>query len=276
MVAQGFAAFLVVFATSCFAAPKIIPLADLPYDPALDVRQVQDYGKMAGSIVGILRNRLKLPIPAFNIEIYSVPAEFEQALIANLKVKPEVARAAAGFAKAAVGNSRVMVNEPALAAWPWPERVVTLAHEITHACQLELAGQRSVVRGQWLTEGFAEWAGYQVAHDLGVQDLPAARASMVARVRVARSGAGLAPLAKLDTFDQWVAERKKRGFDSSYPYAFIVIEFLIERHSYARTLDYFRQRRVSDDPAANFKAVFGESLPQFQAALDVHLHKLLD
>ena len=37
-----------------------------------------------------------------------------------------------------------MINEPALAQWPWSERVVTLAHELVHASQLELAGHRSL------------------------------------------------------------------------------------------------------------------------------------
>ena len=67
-----------------------------------------------------------------------------------MKLKPDVARTTATFAKAFVGNRRVMVNEPALAEWPWPERVVTLAHEIVHACQLELSGHRGLVRYQWV------------------------------------------------------------------------------------------------------------------------------
>jgi hypothetical protein len=237
---------------------------------------VEDYARLAHAIVAVLNGKLKLPVPAYSMEIYAVPAEFEQALVEKMKLKPDVARVTASFAKAFVGNRRVMVNEPALAEWPWPERVVTLAHEIVHTCQLELSAHRSLVRYQWLIEGFAEWGGYRVAHELGTVDFPSTRADILKKVRGARASTGLAPLADLDTLEQWIAERKKRGFDASYPYAFLATEFLMERHSYERTLDFFRKRRESADAAANFKAAFGESLGEFQLALDRHLARLLD
>ncbi|MBI3372960.1 MAG: hypothetical protein HY017_14565 [Betaproteobacteria bacterium] len=79
------------------------------------------------------------------------------------------------YAKAAVGNRRVMVNERAMAAWNWPERMVGLAHEIVHTSQQELAGQRSLVRYQWLVEGFAERVAYRVARCHVPLCLPRAR-----------------------------------------------------------------------------------------------------
>ena len=87
---------------------------------------------------------------------------------------------------------------------------------------------------------------------------------------------GLAPLADLDSLEQWVSERSKRSFDASYPYVFLVMEFLFERHSYDSVLEFFRRRRESADAAANFQAVFGENLGEFQSALDRHLARLLD
>jgi hypothetical protein len=256
-------------------APAEVLLSAGPTGPITEGRRVDDYARLARAIVGVLNTRLQLPVPAYSMEIYSVPAEFEQALITKMKFKPDVARTTATFAKAFVGNRRVMVNEPALAEWPWPERVVTLAHEIVHACQLELSGHRSLVRYQWLVEGFAEWGGYRVAHELGIVDFAASRSDILKKARKAKATTGLAPLADLDSLEQWIAERKKRSFDASYPYAFLAVEFLMQRHSYERTLDFFRRRRESADPATNFKAAFGENLSEFQLALDRHLAELL-
>lgn len=61
-----------------------------------------------------------------------------------------------------------------------------------------------------------------------------------------------------------------------YPYVFLVLDFLVERHSYERTIDFFRRRRGSADAGANFRAAFGESLPEFQAAVDARKAKVLE
>ena len=257
-------------------APAEVPLSAGSTGPISESRHVDNYARLAHAIVEVLHDELKLPVPAYVMEIYSERAEFEQALVTKMKLKLDVARNIATFSKAFVGNRRVMVNEPALAELPWRERVVTVAHEIVHACQLELAGNRSLVRYQWLIEGFAEWSAYRVAHELGTIDFAASRSDIVKKVRGARAVTGLAPLADLDSLEQWVSERKKRSFDASYPYAFLAFEFLIERHSYDLALEFFRRRRESADPAANFKAAFGENLSDFQLALDQHLAKVLE
>jgi hypothetical protein len=258
------------------AAPKEVPLAGSETAVAPDGRPIVDYAAAANAIVWVLTRKLQLPVPRYMMEIYPVRPEFEAALVEHLKLKPEVAHSAGGFAKAAVGNRRVLVNEVAMAGDGWPERLVTLSHEMVHASQLELAGHRSLVRNQWLVEGFAEWTAFRVAQELGVSDLGAARESMIAKVRAVRRAGGLAPLAQMDSFEQWIVARKERGFDAMYPYSFLVLEFLVERHSYRQVLDYFRRHRESGDAAANFSAAFGESVAQFQVALDRHCATLLD
>jgi hypothetical protein len=262
-----------LLAGPAFAAPQEIPLPSQPPETPVVASGIVDYLTAAHAIIGVLTQKLQLPMPAYIMEVHGDVASFEAGLVRHLQLKPETAKSAAGFAKAAVGGRRIVVNEALLAKSAWPERIVTLSHEMVHATQLELAGHRSVVRYQWLVEGFAEWAAFQVAHELGVRALPAERADMVTRVRTVREK--LAPLAQMDTLSQWIETRRERGFDAMYPYAFLAAEFLIERHSYDAVLAYFRRHRVSPDAAAHFEAVFGETLPQFQQALDAHMAKVL-
>ncbi|MBC7994123.1 MAG: hypothetical protein H7Z15_12885 [Rhizobacter sp.] len=236
---------------------------------------IRSYPQAVQAIVDVLAGPLGLPIPAYRMEVHSDPAEFEQALVRHLGVSAETARQAAGFAKAAVGSRRILVNDTLMSRDAWPERLLTLAHEMVHATQLELAGHQSLVRNQWLVEGFAEWVAFRVVQELGTHSLADERASMLRRVRTARDGRGLAPLADLHTFAQWVREREQRGFDAAYPYAYFVTDMLIERHGYAQVLEYFRRHRSRGETAAHFQAAFGESVPQFQQVLDRRMAELL-
>jgi len=271
----GLVAAIAIACSAYAGAPVEVPLVPGKAQKVSEGRRVADYTAVAQAIIAVLNGKLALPVPAYTMELYSEQADFEQALVTKMKFKPETARTTASFAKAFVGAQRVIVNEPALAQLPWPDRVETLAHEIVHTCQLELAGNRSLVRYQWLVEGFAEWSSHQVAHELGVVDFARSREDIILRVRAAKAQVGLAQLADLDSLEQWITERKKRSFDAMYPYSFLVTEFLIERHSRDKAIEFFRRRRDSSDAAANFKAAFGEDLSQFQAALDAHLDRLI-
>jgi hypothetical protein len=258
------------------AAPLSFPLPSAPSDTPVVASSISDYPSAAAAIVGVLTQTLQLPVPAYRMEVHADAASFEAALRQHLRLPPESARTAAGIAKAAVGSRRILVNEPLMATIDWPERLVTLAHEMVHATQLELAGHRSLVRNQWLVEGFAEWIAFRVVHELGVREQQTARTSMLARVRGAYRAVGLARLAEMDTLPAWIETRRQRGFDAMYPYAWVVVEFLVQRHSYDAVLTYFRMHRASGDHEANFRAAFGEDLTAFQQALDGHLRQLLD
>jgi len=263
-----------VWAPCAAAPPQEIPLPSQAPETPVVASGIVDYLTAAHAIIGVLTQKLQLPMPAYTMEVHGDAAGFEAALVRHLQLKPETAKSAAAFAKAGVGNRRIVVNELLLGRDDWPDRIVTLSHEMVHATQLELAGHRSVVRYQWLVEGFAEWVAFRVAHELGVRALPAERAAMVGRVRAVREK--LAPLAQMDTLAQWITTRRERGFDAMYPYSFLAVEFLIERHSYDAVLSYFRRHRASPDAPAHFEAAFGETLAQFQQALDQHMATLLN
>jgi hypothetical protein len=242
-----------------------------------DANKIADYPTALDAIVRVLVEKFGLPMPRYALVIYPRREEFEAALVSELKFKPAVARTTAGFAKAAVGNRKVVVNETEMAKLSWPERVLTLAHELVHTTQLELAEhRRSLTRGQWLVEGFAEWTAFHVTDALGIEDLGKARARMTAEVREVRRGGALPRLRQLDSLEQWITTRNERGFNATYPVAFLTMDYLVERHSFSKTVEYFRRFRDSGDQAANFKATFGEDLESFQGALDRHFARLLE
>ena len=272
-------AIFCVLAEACAyvqASPLEIPLV-LRDGARVAGNRIADYPSAFDAILQVLVDRFALPIPArYVVEIYPAREEFEAALVGNLKMKPAVARTTATFAKAAVGNRKVLVNEMAMAELDWPQRVLTLAHELVHTTQLELAGHRSLVRYQWLVEGFAEWIAFHVVDSLGIEDLAAARARMAAEVREVRRSGPLPELRQLDSLEDWITARNARGFKSTYPLSFLVMDYLVERHSLPKVADYFRHFRSSGDPVASFSAAFGEDLGNFQGALDRHLAKLLD
>lgn len=102
------------------------------------------------------------------------------------------------------------------------------------------------------------------------------RARITAALRTAGGAGALPRLTQMDTFAQWIDTRRKYGYDATFSLAFLSVDFLMKRHSYRAVLDYFRQFRSSPDYPANFGLAFGESLDDFQEALERYLARLLD
>src|SRR5262249_24711829 len=146
-----FAALSAIFSIACDAAPREIPIATSEAAAQSDARQIVDYPAAIDAIVRVLNGKFALPVPRLTLAIYPTREEFEAGLKPHLGLAPALARSTASFAKAAVGGGRVLVNDVEVAGLSWSERIELLAHELTHAVQLDLAGNRSLVRQQWLT-----------------------------------------------------------------------------------------------------------------------------
>ncbi len=209
------------------------------------------------------------------MEIHPTREGFEQALIKYLKLAPMLARSTAQFAKGAVGSNTLIVNEQADAGDTWPQRIEGMAHEIIHMLQLTLANRPNISGNQWLIEGFAEWMALNVTDALGVDELTRARTRTLDKVRTQKRKGELPRIVRLDAFADWVEARRKYGYDGTYSLSFLVTDFLIKRHSFDAVIDYFRRFRTSNDHGANLKAAIGESLDDFEIALDRHLEGLL-
>lgn len=260
---------------ACHAAPQEIPIAMTGASDGLDARQISDYPSAIDAIVRVLVQKFELPVPPLTLEIHSTREEFEAGLIKDLGLKPALARSTAAFAKAAVGVRVVLINELAVAELSWPDRIELLAHELAHTVQLGLTGQRPLNRQQWLTEGFAEWIAYAVTDSLGLDDMSRARSRIIGKLQATQRVGSLPRLAQLDAFAQWIAARTKYGYDATFSLSFLVVEFLIGRHSFNAILDYFRRFRGSANYVGNFNSAFGESLDDFEVELDRHLAQLL-
>jgi hypothetical protein len=267
---------VVLAGAACHAAPREIPIEITGASEGIDPRRISDYAAAIDAIALMLVHKLNLSVPRDTLTIYALREEFEAGLIEHLGLDVLLARSTASFAQAAVGGRRVLVNDPEVARLGWPERIELIAHELVHTVQSELAGRRSVVRYQWLTEGFAEWAAYAVTEGLGLDDMARQRARIIALLREAGGSRVLPALAEMDTLAQWIAARRKYGYAATFSLSFLIVEYLMERHSYGAVLDYFRRFGESGDYAASFTLAFGERLETFEVELVPYLARLLD
>ncbi len=268
------ACVLALQAPRAAAAPVEIPIAVNGASTGLAARDIASYPAAIDAIVRVFSQDLKLPVPPHTMRIYATREEFETALVQYLGLEPELAHSTAAFAKAAVGSASVLVNAVQVDDTSWPDRIELLAHELGHSVQLGLTGERPLNRLQWLTEGFAEWAGYAVTDRLGLDALPRVRTRLAGKLR--ERAAPLPKLSEMNTFAQWIAARTKYGFDATFSQSFFAVELLRERYTPEKVLDYFRQFQTSGNYAANFRSTFGESVSAFQKDLDTHLARVLD
>lgn len=260
----------------CQAAPVEFPIQLIPGAQAVYAREITDYPRALDAVLRMLVEKFDLPLPRGKVEIHSTRESYEQALIKHLKLAPSLAKSTAQFSRAAAGSNTLLVNEQALAGFTWPQRIEEMAHELTHILQLTLANRPGIVGDQWLIEGFAEWIAFNILDALGLDNLAQVRARLTDKVRDRKRDGALPSLLRLDSFADWVEARRKSSFDATYSQSFLVTDFLIQRHTLAKVVEYFRRYEQSDDYQANFKLVFEEDLDEFGLALGQHLEHLLN
>ena len=266
---------LILLCDAVRASPLSLPIV-LREPKGVEASSIADYQAALDAILPVLSGRLALPIPRYTLEIHAARDEFEAALVSELKMRPETARSTAGFAKAAVGNYKILVNEAAMSGTDWRERVVILAHELGHATQMELCDHRRwLSRQQWLVEGFAEWVAYQVVDALGIEDATRARERMRGDLRALRRAGAIPALHELASLEQWVASHKEHGFSAPYSFSFLIVDFLADRYSFEALVDFFRRFRSQPDAEANFRAAFGVDMEEFEQTLEDYFDALL-
>lgn len=233
--------------------------------------RIRSWPQAVSSVAETMRGPLGLPLTRFSVHFFEGRQDLERGLV-EAGSAPEIARRAAATFDAVGRPEGVFVNERRLARSGWSTRVAILAHELGHVLQYELVGGRRSASDQWLREGFSEWISFEVLDRLQLARAGVKRGD--ARRAVALAGeASLPSLKELAPWDAWVRFQARRPALPLYPYAFLAVDLLVERHGVDAVLDYFRSFASSDDAEGRFRAAFGATRSDFDAALRARLRE---
>ena len=231
--------------------------------------RIRSWPQAVSSVAETMRGPLGLPQVEFSVRFFGSRRALERGLV-EAGYAPEVARRAAETLDAVGLPGRVFLIERPLARSGWTSRVATLAHELGHVLEYELAGGRRGASDQWIREGFSEWVAIRVLDELqlGSADVRRGRARRI----VALVGADRLPsLAEVATWDDWLRLNAVRPAPPLYPYAFLAVDLLVERHGVEAVLGYFRSFTSSNDAEGLFRAAFGGTRSELETALRIRL-----
>lgn len=227
--------------------------------------RIRSWPQAVASVAETMRGPLGLPLTGFSVRFFEGREALERGLV-EAGSAPDVARRAAATFDAVGRPEGVFVNERRLVRSAWATRAALLAHELGHVLQYELVGGRRSASDQWLREGFSEWISFEVLDRLQLASKGRRRGD--ARRAVALAGeAGLPSLTEIATWDAWVRFQAKRPALPLYPYAYLAADLLVERHGVEAVLGYFRSFASSNDAEGLFRAAFGATRSEFEAAL---------
>jgi hypothetical protein len=257
----------------CGNGRMVLPISidPLAVTPPRDGRELRTDAAAVRGIAGILARDLGLPVPSrFTVYLYDSAKSFERGLIEDADVSPARAAELSDFAIGVGRRRQLLLNEegvdPSRREW-----LRLIAHEMTHVCQIELAEGEGRA-AQWLAEGMAEWVAFTVLERLHLDNMPNRRA--IAR-RGIRNHAALVSarldLATLGTPRGFTVRHRREGSVPTYQLAFLMSDYLIERHGFGRVVEYFRSFRNSQNPRENFELAFATTLDEFEREILTHL-----
>jgi hypothetical protein len=250
----------------CQGARAVVPvrLDAVALESAADPRLLTSHDAAVRGISAILVREFGLPVPdQVTVYVYGSRRMFEEGLVRDAGLSP--VRAAELSATAmGVGRPRQLLFHEAT-----PERgrewLRLVAHELTHVCQIELAGGD---RGpaQWMKEGMADWVAFGVLDRLRIDSL--ARRREAARVTVGGAMASTPiDLEALDSPAGFSASHRSGGSARTYQLSFLMVDHLVARGGFARVVEYFRAFAASPDHGQNFEQAFGLTPAEFERAV---------
>jgi hypothetical protein len=220
------------------------------------------------TVARLFRTAYGFPEIAATIHVLPDAKSLEAALL-DAGYDALFARDAASTMRAVALHRRILVNGAAMSSSSWAARVGTIAHELVHILQYDIAGGRRGTSEQWLREGFAEWIAMDVLQRIDA--LPAGAATAHFRDKLADSRRDQAPrLDDMRTFRQWVALAARPDIVPGMQ-AVLTVDMLIEQHGIQAILEYFRRFAAREDVEGNFHAVFGRSRAEFERDVDERL-----
>lgn len=261
----------------CGNGRLVLPIS---IDPATitvptDGRELRTDPAAVRGIAAILARELGLPVPArFTVYLYGSAKLFERGLIQDGDVSPARAAELSDFAIGVGRRRQLLLNEEG-ADSSRREWLRLIAHEMTHVCQIELAEGEGRA-AQWLAEGMAEWVAFTVLERLRLDTMPNRRE--IAR-RGIRNHAALVSarldLATLGTPRGFTVRHLREGSVPTYQLAFLMTDYIIQQHGFARVVEYIRSFGTTQSPRENFERAFGVTLEDFEREILTHLKSII-
>jgi hypothetical protein len=240
-----------------------------------DGRELRTDPAAVRGIAAILARDLGLPVPSrFTVFLYGSAKSFERGLVQDGDVSPARAAELADFAIGVGRRRQLLLNEEG-ADSSRREWLRLIAHEMTHVCQIELAEGEGRA-AQWLAEGMAEWVAFTVLDRLHLDTMPNRRE--IARRGIRNHAALISArldLATLGTPRGFTVRHLKEGSVPTYQLAFLMTDYLIEQHGFARVVEYIRSFGTHQTPRENFERAFGITLDDFEREILTHLKSLI-
>jgi hypothetical protein len=271
------ALLLLAIIGGCGNGRMVLPITIDPSSlvPPRDGRELRTDAAAVRGIAAILARDLGLPVPPrFTVYFYDSAKSFERGLIQDGDVSPARAAELSDFAIGVGRRRQLLLNEegidPSRREW-----LRLIAHEMTHVCQIELAEGEGRA-AQWLAEGMAEWVAFTVLERLHLDNMGNRRE--IARRGIRNHAALISArldLATLGTPRGFTVRHRREGSVPTYQLAFLMSDYLIERHGFGRVVEYFRSFRTSQSPRENFEHAFGSSLDDFEREILTHLKSTL-
>ncbi|MCC7043005.1 MAG: hypothetical protein IT183_04040, partial [Acidobacteria bacterium] len=247
---------LLLLASACAsgaprATPRIVPFPTTGARPVDHIQGIFTDDVALATIANVFARDFGFPPLTASVVFLPSRQSLEQELL-TAGYDPTFARDASDRMRAVALHRRVLINSTVLSTSTWTARVGTLAHELVHCLQYELAGGRRGTSEQWLREGFAEW----IALDL-LRRIDGIRPGAARRYLEDEFGASRrAEAPRFDdmmTFRQWV-DLAGRPRIVPQVQAVLTVDLLIERHGVPAVLDYFTRFAEREDPVGNFAA----------------------
>lgn len=133
-------------------------------------------------------------------------------------------------------------------------RLATVAHELTHHYQRQLAPDAAL---QWLQEGMADAAACAILAESGQAELqpqPVKQLRLPAELN----------LAGLRTDEGWLQSVNKYGANAVYAYSALAVQQLISQKGFLSCIDYYQELRRTHNIEISFKKAFGMELSEYQ------------
>ena len=258
-------AFLALGLVGCQSARVVVPVSLEPAGLVLpqDPRLLSTHEAAVRGTSAMLAREFGLPVPdQVTVYVYGSRRAFEEGLVRDGRLSPARAAELSEYALGVGRPRRLLFHD--VASERGREWLRLVAHELTHVCQIELAG---VDRGpaQWLKEGMAEWIAFSVLERLRLDSVARRRDSARGSVRQSVSLAAARPdLEALGTAAGFTARHRSDGAVLTYQLAFLMADHIIERDGFARLVDYFREFARSGDGDRIFERVFGQTPAAFE------------